>query len=35
MKTNVLVFRDNFYYVILRYLSNDHAYDKLSGKEDR
>jgi hypothetical protein len=35
VKINVLRFRDNnFSYGIQQYLSNDHAYDKLSCKED-
>jgi hypothetical protein len=35
VKANVFGFRDNnFSYDIQRYLSNNHAYDKLSGKED-
>jgi hypothetical protein len=35
VKTYVLVFRDNnFSYGIQRQISNDHAYDKFSGKEE-
>jgi hypothetical protein len=34
-KTNVLGFRDNnFSFDIERYVSNDQAYDKFSGRED-
>jgi hypothetical protein len=35
VKTDVLGFRDNnFSYCVQRYLSSDHAYDKLSGKKE-
>jgi hypothetical protein len=34
VKTNVLGFRDNYSCDIQRYVSNDQAYYKLSGKKD-